>query len=157
VRCPYCGKPNEEAAEVCRHCSQELPSDPRPWRGPETSSKTAAPGSVEAANDEWDPARRYSQPRSTSGFVAPARYPDYLGWSIAVLVMCFLPTGVIALLCSLRVRAKHTLGDADRAYRYSQMAKFWCWISFILGLALYFIVIYLILAPLRDSRLSLTF
>jgi hypothetical protein len=159
MRCPYCGTPNDEASERCRHCSQELPYPPGPWRGPGESAGAPASKNVQSAHDEWDPARRHSEPRSMSGFVPPARYPAYLGWSIAGLVLCFLgptaiayvlwgssiagavvclwPVGVITLLFSILVKRKHARGDDDRAFRYSQLAKFWCWISFIMGFAFY--------------------
>jgi hypothetical protein len=92
-----------------------------------------------------------------SAFVPRAKYPDYLGWSIAVLILCSPPTGIVALLCSLQVRRHHAIGDEDRAFRYSQLAKLWCWISFVIGLALYVTAVFLILKSLRDNRLSMPF
>lgn len=89
-----------------------------------------------------------------SGFAPPARHPDYLGWAIAG-VFLFPPTGVIALLCSLMVRRKRSLGDDDRAFRYSQFAKLLCWMSSLLGLALYIGVVFSILAAIRGYGFSL--
>jgi hypothetical protein len=159
MRCPYCGTPNDEAIERCRHCGHELPLNQGPWRGPDASAKTSAPPSVQSAHDEWDPARRHSEPRSMSRFVPPARYASYLGWSIAGLLLCFLaptviayllwnttiaglvlclcPIGMISILFSIKVKMKHALADEARAFRYSQLAKFFCWISYVMGLAFY--------------------
>jgi hypothetical protein len=159
MRCPYCDTPNNEGADVCRHCGQELPAGPGPWRGPDETVGPSAANNVKSAHDEWDPARRFSGPRTMSKFVAPARYPNHLGWAITSLVLCFLipiaityilwgwliagivlglsPVAIVALLCSLQVKRKHAIGDDERAFRFSQLAKLWCWISILLGFAIY--------------------
>jgi len=137
MRCPYCDTPNDEAAELCRKCGHELPQDRGPWRGPQESSETAGTPDVVSASQAWDPAKRYSTPRPMSAFVPPARYPDYLIWSVTVLILCFPPTGLIALLCSLQVRRSHAAGRDARAYRYSGLAKLWCRISLLIGIAIY--------------------
>jgi hypothetical protein len=159
MRCPYCKTDNDEAAEFCRSCGQELPQDQAPWRGPQTTSAPATPADVARAHKEWDPATRFAEPKPTSAFVPPARFPNHLGWAIAALILCFLlpvvfsllawgwiiavvmlalsSTGFAALYCSLRVKPKHALGDDDRAFRYSQLAKFWCWVSYLIGFAFY--------------------
>lgn len=158
MRCPRCDTPNEDQAASCTKCGMDFTPAQGRWltgrEGDATLSEETRAGLA-----EWDPANRYSEPRSTSVFVPPARYPDYLGWSIISLVLCFLlpavfayflwrwyvaavilcllPVGVIALVCSRKVGKKQALGDEHRAFRYSQLAKFWCWVSFIIGLAFY--------------------
>jgi hypothetical protein len=110
VRCPYCGTQNDEAAEVCRKCSQELPAERGPWRGPTASSRSAAASNVQSAHDEWDPARRFSEPRSMSKFVAPARYPEHLGWAITIIVLGLPATVIHAILFWNQVQYPRHLG-----------------------------------------------
>jgi hypothetical protein len=158
MRCPYCETSNDEAAESCRKCGHELPQDHSPWLGPAESADKPS-SNVQAAYDQWDPARRHSQPRSMSAFVPPARFPEHLGWAIICIVLCSLvpavfafllwnariagvvlltlPIAVLALVFSLVVRREHTVGDEARAFRYSQLAKLFCWISMVLGFAFY--------------------
>ena len=150
MRCPYCGTPNEETAESCGHCGQELSASQGAWQGPGAhADKSAAPGAL-SAREEWDPAYRHSQPRPMSAFVPPANYPSYMGWAITVFFLCCPPTGLVAILCANQVGRKLARGDDDRAYRYSQLAKLWCWISLALGIAIYATALYLILAHFRD-------
>jgi hypothetical protein len=159
VRCPYCGEDNDEAAERCHKCDNELAYDPGPWGNPHSLSGESTPAGVEAANQKWDPARLHTEPRTISRYVPPPIFPTHLGWAVTSLLLCFLVPGVViyllwdirfggpalglslvsivAILCSLTVRAKQAKGDDDRAFRYSQLAKLWCWFSFVLGVLLY--------------------
>jgi hypothetical protein len=144
MRCAYCGTANEEKAERCGHCGQELASSREQWQGPDKRPDgPGVPGAL-SPREEWDPARRYSTPRPMSGFVPPTNYPSHMGWAITVLLLCFPPTGIVAVLCASQVHKNLALGDDDRAWRYSQLAKLWCWISFALGVAIYAAVIYFI-------------
>jgi hypothetical protein len=171
MRCPYCNKENEEAAEYCVSCGKELPQHRSQWRGPEVDSTPTRPSDVAAASAQWDPARRPDKPQAMSAFVPPANYTPHLSWIltvlivgtpatiihailfyrgvlytesmgliVAILTICCLPIGILALLFTSRVRAQHTLGKDARAYRYSRFAGLCAWISMLIALALYVVL-----------------
>lgn len=137
MRCPYCGQDNDEAIEACRKCGRELSVRQGPWKGPDTPpSQPAAPGAL-SGYEEWDPARRFSQPRSMSAFAPPAKHPSYLGWALTVTLLCFPPTGIVAIFFAGLVKGRLARGDETRAYRYSRLAYFWCRLSLIIGIVIY--------------------
>jgi hypothetical protein len=159
VRCPYCDTQNDEPAQLCRKCGNELTRDPGLWGDSKALPAEPALAGVEAANKMWDPAHRNAGPQTMSHYVPPPVFPTHLGWAVTSLLLCFLVPGVViyllwdirfggpalglslvglaAILCSLMVRAKQAKGDDDRAFRYSQLAKLLCWFSFVLGVLLY--------------------
>ena len=67
-------------------------------------------------------------------------YTESLGMVVAILTVCCLPIGFLALIFTARVRAKHARGDHSRAYRYSRLAGFCSWTSLIIALALYVVL-----------------
>jgi hypothetical protein len=150
MECPYCGKPIEESADSCRHCRHDLPVSRGQWQGPDRGADKVSDSDVLSANKEWDPARRQSDQRTMSRFVPPAKYPKYRGWAFTVLFLCFPPTGILAVICSFQVDRKLARGDEARAWRYSQLTRLLCWISTLVGLAIYATVIYLVLDHYRD-------
>lgn len=86
-----------------------------------------------------------------------AQFPHRWGWVASALVLCCMPVGILALLCSLQVRRKHALGDDSRAFRYSRLAEVACWVSFVMGVALYVTVFVVILYGVNRYRLSMPF
>lgn len=104
MRCPYCGTQNDEGAESCRQCGEELTVARSQWRGPEAAPPKSTPSQVSAAHEEWDPARRYAEPRSTSAFVPPTRYPTHLSWIITIIFLGIPATAIHAILL---VRGMH--------------------------------------------------
>jgi len=64
-----------------------------------------------------------------------ARIPSYLGWAIAVLILCFWPTGIVAVVYASQVDNKLVMGDVTGAQYSSRKAKLWCWITFGIGIA----------------------
>jgi hypothetical protein len=74
-----------------------------------------------------------------SPYGAIPRIPSYLGWAIAVLILCFWPTGIAAVVYASQVDNKVALGDIEGAMESSRKAKTWCWVTF--GIAAAFWVI----------------
>jgi hypothetical protein len=85
------------------------------------------------------------------------QFPFGLGWIAAAFAMCCVPVGIAALLCSLQVRRKHARGEDRRAFRYSRLTEVGCWISFIMGFALYVTVAMVFLYGVNRYRLSMPF
>jgi hypothetical protein len=88
---------------------------------------------------------------------AGAQFPFGLGWVTTALVIGCMPVGIAALLCSLQVRRKHARGDDHRAFRYSRLTEIGCWISFIMGFALYVTIALVFLYGVNRYRLSMPF
>lgn len=63
------------------------------------------------------------------------RIPSYLGWAIAVLILCFWPTGIVAVVYASQVDNKLIMGDIAGAMHSSSRAKLWSWISFGIAIA----------------------
>jgi len=58
-----------------------------------------------------------------------------MGWAIAVLILCFWPTGIAAVVYASQVGTKLAIGDINGARESSRKAKMWCWISFGIAIA----------------------
>lgn len=65
----------------------------------------------------------------------PPRIPSYLGWAIAVFILCFWPTGIVALVYASQVDNKLIMGDIAGAQHSSRQARLWCWITFWIAVA----------------------
>ena len=61
--------------------------------------------------------------------------PSYMGWAIATLILCFWPTGIVAVVYASKVGNRLALGDVLGAQEASRKAKMWCWITFGIGVA----------------------
>jgi t-SNARE complex subunit (syntaxin) len=69
-----------------------------------------------------------------------------LGWAIAVLLLCFFPTGIAAVVYSTQVDSKLAYGDIAGAWESSRKAKMWCWISFGISVAWIVVMILFLVA-----------
>jgi len=59
--------------------------------------------------------------------------PTYLSWSVVVLLLCFWPTAIPAIIAASNVNKAIERGDIAAAKAASAKAKKWCWISFGIG------------------------
>lgn len=98
MRCPYCGTENDEGAQSCRNCAEELTDARSQWKGAETESVESSPEEVAAASDQWDPAKRFSGQRPASAFVPPARYPTHFTWILTIILTGIPATAIHAVL-----------------------------------------------------------
>ena len=89
--------------------------------------------------------RNYQSPPYQTGGYGPygsaPRIPNYLGWAIAVLILCFWPTGIAAVVFAAQVDNRVAIGDYFGAQESSRKAKMWCWITFGIGVGLWVIAI----------------
>ena len=67
--------------------------------------------------------------------------PTYLSTSIVVLICCFWPTAIPAIIAATNVNKALGRGDIEAAKAASAKAKMWCWISFGIGLGLGILII----------------
>ena len=60
--------------------------------------------------------------------------PTNLVWAIISTLLCCLPTGIVAIIYSLKVTNKYREGDIEGAKRASEIGAWWCIASIILGI-----------------------
>ncbi|MCM1163290.1 MAG: CD225/dispanin family protein [Muribaculaceae bacterium] len=65
---------------------------------------------------------------------ADGKPSSYLGWAIALMLICFIPTGVVAIIYASKVTPAWQRGDRAAAERASERAGWWCIITFVAGL-----------------------
>jgi uncharacterized membrane protein YhaH (DUF805 family) len=63
---------------------------------------------------------------------APRRIHDWR-WVGALAVLCFFPTGIIAIGLAIKARTKFEDGFIDEAKKLNKRALFFCVVSFVLG------------------------
>lgn len=165
--CPQCGGANDDTAGVCATCGLDLEHYRRQWRDtgaqaveqvgaegyPARSMEYSPPpyqhqyqGAYQAPPYEPSPYRQAGQPGSIP------HIPSYLGWAIAVLILCFWPTGIAAVVYASQVDNKLIRGDIAGARESSRKAKMWCWISF--GIAIGFVVLAIVIAVIAAITFS---
>jgi hypothetical protein len=85
--------------------------------------------------------------------------PSYLGWAIAVLILCFWPTGIAAVVFASQVDGRLISGDYYGAQESSRKAKMWCWISFGIAIGIWVLAIaaFVILAIVGASIKTMTY
>jgi hypothetical protein len=167
--CPQCGATNEDQAGFCRACGLDLNKYREQWQDPGAKpAGEAQPANSQSAQSspayQQPPYQQRYQPayqpppyqmtpqyRPVGPYGAFPRIPSYLGWAIAVLILCFWPTGIAAVVYATQVDNKLVLGDVAGAQESSRKAKMWCWITFGIGvgwmvLAIIGVVIALVVA-----------
>jgi hypothetical protein len=75
------------------------------------------------------------------GYGTVPNIPSYMGWAIATLILCFWPTGIVAVVYASKVGNRLALGDLAGAQEASRKAKTWTWVTFGIGVALVIMVI----------------
>jgi Interferon-induced transmembrane protein len=106
IFCSQCLTGNAEDALYCSTCGAHL--------NPAGEIKSAAEFS----------------PRPRTG----VRVPNYMLFAVLVTILCFLPTGIIAIIDASQVNSRLALGDIAGAKRASKNAQMWCLISLGIGL-----------------------
>ncbi|MBN1320677.1 MAG: CD225/dispanin family protein [Thermoleophilia bacterium] len=163
--CPQCGGANEETARFCNSCGLDLVEYKEKWGN--SVDQTAAPaqqayqppagqGSTyqqpyqQTYQQPYQPPYQPYQQQYPSGYQPPLRaggygavpnIPTYMGWAIAVLILCFWPTGIAAVVYASQVNNRLALGDVAGAKESSRKAKMWCWITFGIGIAAFVIAV----------------
>ncbi len=132
--CPGCGKENSDEAGFCEACGRSLSVEGSQW----------------AQGQNQQTAYQSAQDRPAMPGVI-ANVPNYLGWAIAVLILCFWPTGIAAVVNASRVNNRLALGDIAGAQEASRKAKMWCWVSFIIAVVWIVVVIIAVAAGRASS------
>ena len=138
--CPQCRTANADLDRYCIACHADL------------GGVSHAHPSAQSAGYGWSyqPAAfaQYHNPQPLS----PGTVPTYLAWSIIALLLCFWPTGVVAVVYASQVNGKLAVGDYEGALDSSHRARLWCRISLGVQLAcLALVLVLLVGAMLRGA------
>ncbi len=136
--CPRCGVANDDAARFCSSCGSGI-GGPSQQQTPATQ----APAYQQSYQQQYQ--QPYQAPRypGAPGYGAMPNISSHMGWAIAVLILCFWPTGIAAVVNASRVGNRLAIGDMAGAQESSRKAKMWCWITFGIGVACYVLSIVL--------------
>ena len=158
--CPQCGTANDDAASFCNSCGKDLQQYRQQWSAspagtPEAGTGQPPDGSQPAPPPSATPPpyqQQYQSPYQTTPAYQPAAYqpaghqpgygygtipniPSYMGWAIVTLILCFWPTGIVAVVYASKVGNRLAVGDVPGAQEASRKAKMWTWITFAIGIA----------------------
>ena len=125
--CPQCGAKNEDSARFCIKCGRDLAA----------TSPQQPPVQQQQYQQPYQPAYQapqYHQP--TPQYGAVPHIPSYMGWAIATLILCFWPTGIVAVVHASRVNNRLAMGDYAGAQESSHKAKVWSWVTFGIGVGI---------------------
>jgi hypothetical protein len=132
--CPRCGAANDDAARFCSSCGSGVGGSGQqqaPAAQPPTYQQPYQPQYQQQYQQPYQAPRYPGAP----GYGAIPYVPSYMGWAIAVLILCFWPTGIAAVVNASRVGNLLAIGNIPAAQESSRKAKMWCWISFGIGVA----------------------
>jgi Interferon-induced transmembrane protein len=102
--------------------------------------------------EDWGsatPWNQAAQPAAPPPPVVPARPPtiqNYMVPAVLVTLLCFLPTGIAALVFASQVSAKLNSGDVAGAMKASSNARTWVIVSVVAGVIVYGIYAVVLLA-----------
>jgi len=101
-------------------------------------------GSIPELSDIFPPSiTPVVHPPYQSQFTQQLSKPDNLMvWSVLVTLLCFLPTGIVAIIYSNKVDSLWALKDYDGAQQAANSAKTWCLVSLGLAVATWLIAIF---------------
>jgi hypothetical protein len=176
--CPQCGTANDDAASFCTSCGNDLQKYREQWATSPANPADPAAGQQPAAPPAAYPPpyqQQYQPPYQTTpayqapppyqpaphqpagyqpgyGYGAVPKIPSYMAWAIVTLILCFWPTGIVAVVYASKVGNRLALGDVPGAQEASRKAKLWCWITFGIGVVLAIIAIIGIAAAVTATR-----
>ncbi len=145
--CPRCGGANDDTARFLQRLRSGLgpvqrgvATDRRDRRGALSVflGQPTGQGPVYQQppyQQHYQPAYQPPSYQPAGGYRAIPHIPSYMGWAIAVLILCFWPTGIAAVVYASQVGNKLAVGDVAGAQESSRKAKMWCWVSFGIAIA----------------------
>ncbi len=148
--CPQCGTANDDAASFCTKCGMDLQNYREQWAAaPAVPGDPAAgqqPDGIAQPDGGQQPAtppaaypppyqQQYQPAGYQPGYGTIPNIPSYMAWAIITLILCFWPTGIVAVVYASKVGNRLVLGDVPGAQEASRKAKMWCWITFGIAVA----------------------
>jgi len=101
--------------------------------------------------EDWGSATQWNQapqpaPPSHAAPPRPANVQNYMVPAVLVTLLCFLPTGIAALVYASQVLAKLNSGDVAGAMKASSSARTWVIASVVAGVIVWGIYAVILLA-----------
>lgn len=116
-----------ELADAINMVPQTVP-DPTPASTPDPQPN---PQPNPAYTAMQQPLRRHLHPERRPNEPMP---PTYLAWSIVAMLLCCIPTGIVALIYATKVEPRYEGGDLEGARKASDSAEMWLIITIVAGI-----------------------
>jgi len=75
-----------------------------------------------------------NEPVNPGGDGDPSEIESHMGFAIFTLLCCCQPSSILAIIFAAMVSQEVKKGNFEQAQKYSNLAKFFCWVSIILSL-----------------------
>jgi len=141
--------PQQKPFSYCSNCGVEYPHRRN------TCAQCGRPVNVftsrEALQQWWKTGRSAAGFRQQGNMSGTDSVPSYLGWAIAVTLLCSWIFGIVAIIYAVKVGDRLRTGDYYGAREASQKAKNWCWVSFGATIAIIFIAVMIVLFAVTCS------
>ena len=123
-------------------------ADSQPWFGgtTSTSAPTILPPEGTAEPPAPAPGPQWGNLFKGEAYV-PTAPPSLLGWSIAVILCCCLPGGIIGIVYDSKAKAAFAAGRHSDAQSYYEIGKNW-----LIGSAVAGVVLSILFTALRATR-----
>lgn len=128
IYCRYCGTKNVDYGTFCSSCGKQLKVPPGIDSAPHQS-----PSAQQFENLDLDRSVAHPAPQPPRAAIR-----NYLVESIVVTICCFWPLGVPAIFFAAQVNSKITMGDFAGAQKFSNNARIFCIVSFVIGFVIQF-------------------
>jgi len=141
--CMHCGQRLDDGAKFCSNCG--APLDPNGHVRPASEPEPAAPLSTQP-QEMAQPAQAVpaaSQPVYENRYAPPAAPQPakphavsataYLVWAIIVTVLCFLPTGIPAIVFAANINRHNDAGEVELARAAAKKSRTWTIVSAVVG------------------------
>lgn len=154
--CPQCGGTNDDSARFCTTCGLDMEAYKKQWQQPATAEAGQPPapeaqqpygqqsyGPPPYQQQQYQAPYQGQQYQPAPGYGSIPHVPSHMVWAILTLILCFWPTGIVAVVYASGVGNKLAVGDYAGAVHSSKRAKLWSWISF--GVGVFWIVVAIII------------
>ena len=130
--CRHCGTTITPSTVLCPSCNTELPHD--------SQFCSTCGSSIATTEIEED----VSEPQATPASSTETKFVNnYMFLSVLVTILCFWPTGLVAIYHACQVNSSLAQGDYKGAVESSKRAKFWSDVSWKV-LCIFWVIVILI-------------
>lgn len=169
MKCPNCSAECSDQAQVCDFCGYDFVQNQAQSNASSASVEPPAPPSTpvpppftaQASAPVPPPANPYESGAQATRPSEPV--PNHMAWAIVstviativtMLTCCCLPlglpSGIAAIVYSMRVNKHFEIGDIPGALEASKTAKTWCWVTTALAIIFSVLLVFSLLVNGMD-------